>query len=292
VARVLVTGGGSALHGLVPMLEAESRLPVLAVSPLERLDTSKLGLNEEQTAEVGPILATPIGLALPEPDKAVKKFNLLPPEVAERARMGRIQQRTFAVCAAVLILLVAFGAWKFLQVRNTQNHVDTLQSQISSLNSQVPKFDLVVAANDAYTQGVARRASVLDTAIDWPVVLNDLIAITPAGAEVQAFDGAAQAAAAGSTSASGNTTTTTPGSSAGSSTATTAAAIGTIQLAVTGPGPSLTISEAWINAIAGSQYFANPLQGATTVNSDSTISFPFTISVTPAASLSKNASLK
>jgi hypothetical protein len=192
----------------------------------------------------------------------------------------------------VLILLVAFGAWKFLQVRNTQNHVDTLQSQISSLNSQVPKFDLVVAANDAYTQGVARRASVLDTAIDWPVVLNDLIAITPAGAEVQAFDGAAQAAAAGSTSASGNTTTTTPGSSAGSSTATTAAAIGTIQLAVTGPGPSLTISEAWINAIAGSQYFANPLQGATTVNSDSTISFPFTISVTPAASLSKNASLK
>jgi len=65
-----------------------------------------------------------------------------------------------------------------------------------------------------------------------------------------------------------------------------------VLLAVTGPGPSLTISEAWINAVAGSQYFANPLQGATTVNSDSTISFPFTISVTPAASLSKNASLK
>ncbi len=61
---------------------------------------------------------------------------------------------------------------------------------------------------------------------------------------------------------------------------------------MTGPGPSLTISAAWINAIASSQLFANPLQGPTTVNPDSTISFPFTISITPNASLSKNGSLK
>ncbi len=60
----------------------------------------------------------------------------------------------------------------------------------------------------------------------------------------------------------------------------------------TGPGPSLSISEAWINAISTSQLFANPLQGATTVEPDNTISFPFTVSVTPNASLSKNASLK
>ena len=59
-----------------------------------------------------------------------------------------------------------------------------------------------------------------------------------------------------------------------------------------GPGPSLSISEAWINAISGSQYFANPLQGATTVNGDSSISFPFAISITPNASLTKNASLR
>jgi hypothetical protein len=53
----------------------------------------------------------------------------------------------------------------------------------------------------------------------------------------------------------------------------------------------LSISEAWINAIAGSPFFANPLQGATT-SQDNIISFPFTISVTPNASLDKNASLK
>jgi len=78
----------------------------------------------------------------------------------------------------------------------------------------------------------------------------------------------------------------------GSSTGTQSAAIGTINLTVNGPGPSLSISEAWINAISTSQFFANPVQGSTTVEPDSSISFPFTISVTPAASLSKNASLK
>ena len=82
-------------------------------------------------------------------------------------------------------------------------------------------------------------------------------------------------------------------SAAGSSaTGTRSAAIGTIALQVNGPGPSLSISEAWINAVSGSQFFANPLQGAPTANPDSTISFPFTVSVTPNASLSKNASLK
>jgi len=296
ICRVLVTGGGSALHGLVEMLEAQVRLPVLAVSPLARLDTSRLDLSDRQAEEVGPVLSTPIGLALSEPDKAVKKFNLLPPEVAQRARMKRLQQRTLVGCAAVLVLLLAFGASKIFQVHNAKNSVNALQTSINTLNTQVPKYDVVVAANTAYTAGITRRASVLNSAIDWPLVLNNFISITPAKAQVQTFNGATTAAVPGSSSASGATATTAP-SGAGAagptaSTPTTSAAIGTVQSGVTGPGPSLSISEAWINAIAGSQLFANPLQGATTVNPDSTISFPFTVSITPSASLDKNASLK
>jgi type IV pilus assembly protein PilM len=292
VSRVLVTGGGSDLHGLVAMIEAQTHLSVLTVSALARVDTSKLDLTEEQANEVGPVLATPIGLALPEPDKAVKKFNLLPPEVANRARMKRIQERTMVACAAVLILLLGFGAWKFYQVQNTQNSVDAMQSNIDTLNAQVPKYDLVVAANDAYTAGLTRRAAVLDSSVDWPLTLNGLISITPGQARVMTFDGSANTAAAGSaasTSASAGSSTTT---AATGGSATTAAAIGTVQLSVIGPGPSLSISEAWINAVAGSPLFANPLQGATLVNSDSTISFPFGVSITPNASLDKNASLK
>ena len=297
VSRVLVTGGGSELAGLIAMLEAQARLPVLTVSPLTRLDTSRLDLSEEQAREVGSVLATPIGLALPEPDKAVRKFNLIPREVAQRARMKKLQERTLLVGAAVLVVLALFGAWKFYQVHNAQNNVDAAQASIASLNAQVPKYDLVVAANQAYSAGIARRASVLNAAVDWPTALSNLFRITPANAQVQAITGTAVAATSASGTAATTTPTTTPttAASAGSSAApssTTSAAIGTIQFGVTGPGPSLSISAAWINAIAGSTLFANPLQGSTTVNTDSTISFPFSVSVTPEASLSKNASLK
>ncbi|MGD0314085.1 MAG: type IV pilus assembly protein PilM [Acidimicrobiales bacterium] len=291
VSRVLITGGGSALNGLLPLLEDQVHLPVISVSPLTQLDMSKLSLTEAQRSEVGPLLSTPIGLALPEPDKSVKKFNLLPPEVAQRARMKRIQERTLVGCVAVLIVLLGFGAWKFLQVHNAQNNVNALQSEISTLNAQVPKYDLVVAANNAYSAGLSRRASVLNSAIDWPAVVNELVAITPSGAKVQSFNGVS-VTAAGSSSSAGATTTSTGTTSTSAATPTKSAAIGTVQLSVTGPGPDLTISEAWINAISGSELFANPLQGATVANPDSSISFPFTISITPNASLSKNASLK
>ncbi|MGD0393123.1 MAG: type IV pilus assembly protein PilM [Acidimicrobiales bacterium] len=290
VSRVLITGGGSELVGLSSLLEDQVRLPVLTVSPLTRLDTSKLELSEEQAQEVGPVLATPIGLALPEPDKAVRKFNLLPPEVAQRARMKRIQQRTMLVGAAALVVLALLGAWRFYQVHNAQNDVNGLQGNIAALNAQVPKYDLVVAANNAYSAGVARRASVLGSAVDWPVALGNLIAITPAKAEVQTFSGSS-VATTGSTSA-GATTASATAAAGSSQGAPTSAAIGTIELGVTGPGPSLSISEAWINAIAGSNLFANPIQGATVVNPNTTISFPFNVSVTPDASLEKNASLK
>ncbi len=286
VSRVLVTGGGSELFGLIPMLEAAVRIPVTTGSPLVRVDVSKLDLAPEQAAEVGPVLASPIGLALPEPDKAVKKFNLLPPEVAAKARMKRIQERTLVGSVIVLALLMLFGGWKFLQVHNAQNNVNELQTSIASLNAQVPKYDLVVAANDAYTAGLARRESVLNSAVDWPLALSSLIAITPPNAEVHEFSGIQ------GTAATGTTATTTAPTTATSATGTQSAAIGTINLTVKGPGPSLSISEAWINAVSGSHYFANPLQGSTTVNPDSSITFPFTVSVTPAASLSKNASLK
>ncbi len=240
VSKVLVTGGGSALAGLIPMLQAQTNLPVLTVSPLARLDTSKLELTEAQVEEVRPVLATPIGLALPEPDKAVKKFNLLPPEVVQRARLKRIKERTLIGCAAVVVLLLAFGMWKLLQVHNAQNNVSALQSDINTLNAQVPKYDQVVAANDAYTAGLARRASVLNSAVDWPLALNNLISITPPGAQVKTFNGTSTAngTSSGGTAGSGAGSTSGTGSATGASGASgapTSAAIGTIQLAGDGP---------------------------------------------------------
>ena len=180
----------------------------------------------------------------------------------------------------MVVLALAFGGWKALQVNNEQNNVNTIQSNISSLQAQIPRYNKVVAANNAYTAGLRRRASVVNTAIDWPLTLNNLVSITPSAASVVTFSGTSNSL----------TTPATPAPQ--SSTAPTAASIGSVVMGVTGPGPTLTISEAWINAVSSSPYVANPVQGATIVGSNNTIAFPFTVSITPAASLSKNASFK
>ncbi len=303
VSRVLVTGGGADLHGFAAMLESQVGLPVLRVSPLARVDFVKLGLSDEQASEVGPVLASPIGLALPEIDSAVKKFNLVPPEVARRMRLKRIQERTIIGCAAVLVLLLGFGLFKFYKVHSTENSVGALQSNIAVLNAQVPKYDAVVAANDAYTAGLSRRSAVESTSVDWPVAWNQLVAITPVGAQVTSFVGqtanstassagtAGAAGAAGAAAGSATTASAAAASAGAPGTAPSSTAIGTINFNVVGPGPDLSISQAWINAVAGSQFFANPLQGST-ISSNSSIAFPFTVSITPTASLQKNASLK
>ncbi len=225
-------------------------------------------------------------------------------------RMKRIQERTLVGCGAVLVLLLAFGLWKLYKVHSTENAVSNLQDNIAALNGQVPKYDAVVAANTAYTQGLSRRAAVESSSVDWPLAWNQLVNLTPAGAEVTSFVGqtATGNGASGASAPTGTSTTTaspaagssgSSGTSASSGTsssggsAPTSAAIGTVQLGVVGPGPDLAISQAWINAIASSQYFANPLQGATVSTPGSnTIAFPFTVSITPNASLQKNASLK
>ncbi len=290
VSQVLVTGGGSSLHGFIPMLGAQIHLPVHSVSPLARLNLSKVDLTPDQVAQVSPVLSTPIGLGLPESNPTVKQFNLLPPEIIHRTRINNIQQRTLLVAAVIVALLGIFGVWKLFQVHSAQNDVSTLNSDISSLNAQIPKYDLVVSADTAYQQGTARRTAVLGASIDWPNALSNLISITPPKLQVQSFAGTTgNGSATGSTTGAATPTTATPAASS-----TVSPAIGFVATALTGPGPGLTSPSLWTSAIANdaAKLFANPVPTSITTNSDGSVSFPSTISVTPAASLAKNASLQ
>ena len=64
VERILITGGGSRLDGLIDRLAAATRLPVLAGDPLAALRIGRTGLDSEQIEFVKPLAAVPVGLAL------------------------------------------------------------------------------------------------------------------------------------------------------------------------------------------------------------------------------------
>jgi type IV pilus assembly protein PilM len=64
IQRVLVTGGGSRLEGLLQRLGAEIRLPVVAGDPMANLRIGNTGLAEAQLDFVRPLSAVPVGLAM------------------------------------------------------------------------------------------------------------------------------------------------------------------------------------------------------------------------------------
>jgi len=64
VDRVVVTGGGSRLQPLASRLQDAVRLPVEAGRALRSLRLGRLRLGAEQLAELEPVTAVPVGLAL------------------------------------------------------------------------------------------------------------------------------------------------------------------------------------------------------------------------------------
>ncbi len=64
IGRVVLSGGGSRLTGLVERLQQATRLPVEPARPMSLLTVGKTGLTEEQLAYVEPMVTVPVGLAM------------------------------------------------------------------------------------------------------------------------------------------------------------------------------------------------------------------------------------
>jgi type IV pilus assembly protein PilM len=64
IGRVVVSGGGSRLGGLVERLASATRLPVEQARPMSLLKIGKTGLTDEQLSYVEPMVSVPVGLAL------------------------------------------------------------------------------------------------------------------------------------------------------------------------------------------------------------------------------------
>ncbi len=284
IAGLTVTGAGAQLRGLVEELQSQVRMPVHFVSPLSHLDLSGLDLSPAQAASLELVLAAPIGLALPEPNPAVKRFNLVPPEVI-RSERERLMVKYSAIGAAtVVVLLGVLSAGRFLQVHQAQNDVATTRNGIAGLRGLIPRYSQVVRADDELRSVKGQIAGVNSNSVNWTAVLAELKARTPAGLSVTSFAGTAQAG-----SSSGTSSTPAPGAS-------TAGAVGSITVLVSGTFPAnahFDPAADWIDGITASPMFDPPsVTGLTNaaVPSGTTISFTSAISLKSDALVKKASS--
>jgi type IV pilus assembly protein PilM len=296
IVRVLVTGGGSLLRGFMEQLQAQVRIPVTAVSPLARLNVSALDLEPEQAAAIDPVLAAPIGLALPEANPAVRNFNLVPPEVLQRLFLRKVQRYTVMAAVAVGVLLVAFGALNFLRVHNAENGVNVLSANVAALNSQIPTYDKAVAVTDGLQRSKVQVKTITVSAVDWAAVVAELSKTTPTGLSLTSFTGTAQTPTGTTPAAGGATGTTTPTTPSTSTSVGTlvAGAVGTVDVDVGGTFPGVAhfspVAQ-WIDNITGASMFDPPGVSAVTnapSGAGTNVTFQSTLSLTSGATLAKN----
>jgi type IV pilus assembly protein PilM len=296
IVRVLVTGGGSLLRGFVPQLQTQVRIPVQAVSPLARLDVTALDLQPEQVASIDPVLAVPIGLALPESNNSVRNFNLVPPEVLQRLFLRKVQRYTVVAAVVVGVAVIAFGVLNFLRIHDAQNGVDALTADVHSLNKQIPKYDTAVKVTQGLQRTKGEVSAITVSAVDWSAVIGELSKTTPTGLSLTSFTGQASSGAAPTPAAGGasgaTTATTIPSTTAVG--APTAGAVGSVAVDVSGTFPGVAhfspVAQ-WIDNITGATMFEPPgVSGVTNAPSGSgtAVTFQSTLSLTSGATLAKN----
>jgi type IV pilus assembly protein PilM len=212
VSRIVVTGGGSRLDGLLERMADQIRLPVAPGSCLEGIDATELGLEPQSLEEIDTRAAVVVGLALPPGADEGRRFNLLPPEVAAE-RVARKVERGVLVAAGVIVLaMIGFGVLRLLQVQNAENKVGADRAAVSSLTEQTGKLNYVGKATALAQSKSAMVKPLLAPEVVWPNVISAMALLTPKRVTTTSWTGTTvtpTSAEAGSASAGPSATTTT-----------------------------------------------------------------------------------
>ncbi|HUZ44177.1 MAG TPA: type IV pilus assembly protein PilM [Acidimicrobiales bacterium] len=191
VGRVLITGGGAKLSGLVARLESTSGIAVLPARPsaVYRIDA---GLSEEEIDRAEPNLPTVIGLALATvpPGPGLRRINLLPPTVAA-VREERLQAiGVGGVVAVVTLLLVLLWLIRSGGIAAQQNQAAANQAQVASLQRQVAALSPTSGSSQsqlAITDQDIRSALAGD--VDWASLITQVADAMPSDTWITALSG-------------------------------------------------------------------------------------------------------
>jgi Tfp pilus assembly protein PilN len=132
------------------------------------------------------------------PAVVMPQVNLMPPEIAEAARLHRLQ-RAMALAVLVPVVLVGFLYWHTKQgVTSAQNELSASQAQQTSLRA---KYNSLGDVQQTFSQVQAQRQLVqqaMGQEVRWSFILNDLTTSVPDNVWLTGFS-ATEASAPGST---------------------------------------------------------------------------------------------
>ncbi|TML41738.1 MAG: type IV pilus assembly protein PilM [Actinobacteria bacterium] len=189
--RVLITGGGSRIPGLLERLQQALGGRVESAHVLETLDVGKVGLSEEELGEAEQLLTVPTGLALggaPLP-RGVRRISLLPSEVAVVREERRQATLVGALVAVLAVILVGLWAARGSQVSDQRHKAEAAEAKQASLQRQVGSLQGVTKLDGDISQREQGVRSVLSNDVAWTRFITDVASVMPSDVWMTSFQG-------------------------------------------------------------------------------------------------------
>ena len=193
IKRVVVTGGGRRVSGLVEGLAETLKTPVVVGAPFASFELGKLNLTVEQMRNAEDLAAVALGLGLAgRPlEKGARRLSLMPLEVSERRR-----QRNQAAMVAAGLLVFASGLVWASQVRAgsvsaAKNRADATEAVLTSLQAEVAELGPVTEFERLVDDRQALVETALASDISWSKLIQEVATVMPDDIWLQSFVGLA-----------------------------------------------------------------------------------------------------
>jgi len=190
IGRVLVTGGGSRLPGLMERLQSQLGGRVEPAHPLQGLRIGSVGLSQAELAEYEPLMTVPIGLALAgETTKGVRRISLLPQEVAVVREQRRQAAAAFVGVGGLAALLIALWLAQQGKVGDEEDNAAAAEQRLAAKQAELGRLRDVTTLQTDLQQRQAQVTAVLRNDVAWTRILNDISTVIPSDVWITSFQG-------------------------------------------------------------------------------------------------------
>ena len=193
IDRLLVTGGGSRMAGLMERLQSQVGARVEPGRPLAGMRIGRqIGLDPADLADNEALLTVPVGLALAgEQRKGVRRINLVPREVAavRQARKQTVLAGTGV--AAMGALLLGLWASQASKIDDERQAIAENKQQTERLQREVATLGDTIKLDSELDERRAQVQTALSTDVAWTKLFNEIATVLPNDVWLTAFNGEA-----------------------------------------------------------------------------------------------------
>lgn len=179
LTRVLLTGGGSLVPGLVDSLSASLALPVEHARPREAIDVAGVAVPEDQLPSLDPYLPVATGLALGGSRIGGVQIDLLPPEARREAAGRRATRRAALVAGGLFVILAGLSLVQAMGNDDRRDRLATQRRANAVVQAQVDDLAGPLQLEADLTAARRQATAALAGDIAWSRVLEDLAATVP-----------------------------------------------------------------------------------------------------------------